>query len=126
MEIRTLHDIYRCPHCAALAAHGNSFCRGCGIRFADKDVETMKKDVRSAVWASPWNTRDRFHCVKCSEFVAISDRYCRRCGTEFDKEKVKKMKAKIRELASRNMPSVIGLVIFVLVVILASIGNVKS
>ena len=121
MELRTLYDIYRCPYCKAIAARGNYYCRGCGVRFTQDDVKKMERDIRSPVGALPWNTRDRFRCLQCKEFVSIQDKYCRSCGDEFDAKEKNLMRLKLAELAKRNTPALIGLTIFVIFVIWISI-----
>ncbi len=121
MEARTLYDIYRCPHCGAIAAHGNAYCRGCGVRFTSDDVEIMEKNIRSPMWAMPWNTRDRYRCVHCEEFVAIADRYCRGCGDEIEDHERQLMRLRLSELARRNTPALIGLGVTVLLLIAASV-----
>lgn len=125
MQQRTLHDIFLCPHCSAIAARGNNYCRGCGIRFSKTDVEMMEDNIHSPIGALPWNTRDRFQCVHCSEFVAISDSYCRGCGDEIEDHEKQLMRARISELAKRNSSSLIGLGLFVLLVIAMSIVMVN-
>jgi hypothetical protein len=77
----------------------------------------MELDIRHPILPFPWNTRDRFRCLQCGEFVSIQDRYCRGCGDEFDAKEKKLMRLKLAQLARRNMPALIGLVIFVLFVI---------
>ena len=120
MEARTLHDIYRCPHCESIAAHGNKYCRGCGVNFTNEDVEIMKGNIYSPIGALPWNTRDRFKCIHCNMFIAISDAYCRGCGDEIEDHEKQLMRLRISELAKQNTPALIGLGIFVLLVILIS------
>jgi len=120
MEPRTLQDIYRCPHCSVIAAHGNSYCRGCGVNFTNSDIEVMKGNIHSPIGALPWNTRDRYRCVHCTEFVAISDNFCRGCGDEIEDHEKQLMRLRLSELAERNTPALIGLGIFVLLVIYIS------
>ena len=126
MEIRTLHDVYRCPHCASIAAHGNSYCRGCGVRFSDGDIKEMKNNKKATIGALPWNIRDRFRCVRCSEFISIKDKYCRACGVFFDAEKTNLMKKALNDLGAQNTPAKIGFAVFVIVVIVLSILNIKG
>ncbi|MEC8428714.1 MAG: zinc ribbon domain-containing protein [Pseudomonadota bacterium] len=122
--MKTLHDIYRCPNCGHTAAHGNSFCRGCGIRFSSEDISRMKDDVRSVVGAPPWNLRDVYRCVHCSEHIAIEDKYCRGCGDYIDDQERQLMKMTLDEIARENWPSVIGCMIFVITVVaLVSVAN---
>ena len=118
MEIRTLNDIYRCPHCSSIAARGDSYCRGCGTKFSLSDIDAMESNLHSPIGALPWNTRDRFRCVHCSKFVAMSDSYCRGCGDEIEDHERQLMHLRLRELAKQNTPSLIGLGVFVLLVIL--------
>ena len=125
MEPRTLHDIYSCPYCSYIAARGNYYCRGCGVRFNKNDIEIMEDNIRSPVGALPWNTRDRFRCVHCTSFVAISDKYCRGCGDEIEDHERQLMRLKIAELAKQNTPALIGLGVFVLLVIWVSIIIVR-
>lgn len=125
MEARTLHDIYRCPHCSAIAADGNNYCRGCGVKFSNIDFETMASNSLSPVGALPWNTRDRYRCVHCDEFVAISDNYCRGCGDEIEDHERQLMRLKMSELAKQNTPALIGLGLFVVAVIVMSVLLVK-
>jgi len=125
VEARTLHDIYRCPHCSSIAAHGDNHCRGCGVKFSTNDIEVMKDNVRSPIGALPWNTRDRYRCVHCDKFVAIIDKYCRGCGDEIEDHERQLMRLKLSELAKQNTPSLIGLGVFVLLVIAFSIAMVS-
>ena len=125
MEPRTLHDIYRCPHCVSIAARGDYHCRGCGVKFSKNDIEIMEDNIYSPIGALPWNTRDRFRCVHCEKPVAISDRYCRGCGDEIEDHERQLMHLRLSELAKQNTPALIGLSIFVLLVILISIAMVR-
>jgi len=125
MEARTLHDIYLCPHCSSIAAHGDIHCRGCGIKFSTNDIEVMKDNVRSPIGALPWNTRDRYRCVHCDKFVAIIDKYCRGCGDEIEDHERQLMRLKLSELAKQNTAALIGLGLFVLLVIAFSIAMVR-
>ena len=125
MEIRTLNDIYRCPHCSSIAARGDEHCRGCGIKFSNNDIEKMEYNIHSPIGALPWNTRDRFRCVHCEKFVSISDNYCRGCGDEIENHERQLMRLKMSELAKQNTPALIGLGFFILVVIFVSIQIVK-
>ena len=125
MESRTLHDIYRCPHCRSIAARGDNHCRGCGVRFQKNDIETMEGNIHSPIGALPWNTRDRYRCVHCDKFVAISDMYCRGCGDEIESHEKQLMRLRLSELAKQNTAALIGLGIFVLLVIIVSIGMVR-
>ena len=125
MELRTLHDIYRCPHCSFIAAHGNSYCRGCGVKFTKNDIAIMEDNIRSPIGAIPWNIRDRYRCVHCTEFVSISDNYCRGCGDEIENHEKQLMCLRLSELAKQNTPALIGLGIFVLLVIFTSIQMVS-
>jgi ribosomal protein L40E len=117
MEFPTLLDIYRCPHCDSIGGRGDLYCRGCGVHFTKVDIEHMEQNIRTPLWASPWNLRDRFYCLKCNTHVSITDHYCRQCGDEFDVKELKLMKLNLRELAVKNTPASIGLAIFVLVTI---------
>jgi predicted amidophosphoribosyltransferase len=117
MEPRTLSDIYRCPYCDSIAARGNLYCKGCGVRFSKRDVEIMQNNTISPIGAFPWNTRDRFRCVHCSEFIAITDSYCRGCGDEIEDHEKQLMRAGLSELARQNSPALIGLGLSVLLVI---------
>ncbi len=125
MVDRAIGDIYRCPYCDALRAKGDSYCRGCGRRFSDEDVQQMEAKKQSTVGATPWNLRDSYRCQRCAKFVSINDTYCRGCGARFDEKEVERMKASVRELAEHNTPALLGLMVFVLVVILVSIGIVR-
>ena len=125
MEVRTLHDIYRCPYCSAIAAHGDYHCRGCGVKFSANDIDVMKDNIHSPVGALPWNTRDRYRCVHCDRFIAIIDNHCRGCGDEIEDHEKQLMRLKISELAKENTPALIGLGAFVLLVIAVSIGIVR-
>ena len=125
METRTLHDIYRCPQCECIAAHGDPHCRGCGVKFTMNDIEYMKDNIRSPMGAIPWNTRDRYRCVHCDKFIAISDKYCRGCGDEIENHERQLMRVKMSELAKQNIPALIGLCIFVLLVIAVSIITIR-
>jgi len=125
MYSRTLHDIYRCPHCDSIAADADSHCRGCGVRFSDSDIALMKNNMHPTIVALPWNTRDRFRCVHCQKFIAIKDNYCRGCGDEIEDHERQLMRVKLSELAKQNTPALIGLGVFVLLVILFSIASVK-
>jgi len=125
MEPRTLNDIYSCPHCSSIAARGNYYCRGCGVKFNKNDIEIMENNIRSPIGALPWNTRDRFRCVHCSSFVAISDKYCRGCGDEIEDHEKQLMRLRLSELAKQNTPALIGLGVFVLLVVWVSIIMVK-
>ena len=124
MGLRTLHDIFRCPYCSSIAARGNSFCRGCGVKFKASDINTMEKNIHHPIGATPWNTRDRYRCLHCAEFVSIKDKYCRGCGDEIEHDEKHLMKLKMSELAKKNTPSLIGLMIFVLMAIWATISLV--
>lgn len=124
-HMRTLNDIYRCPHCHSVAAHGDSYCRGCGVRFSEADTETMKGNIYSPIGALPWNTRDRYRCVHCDKFVALSDNYCRGCGDEIEDHERQLMRIRLSELARKNTPSLIGLAVFVLLIVLFSIVMVR-
>ena len=115
--MNTLHDIYRCVGCSFIAAHGNKYCRGCGLHFSDNDIAQMKSNIKTSIGASPWNIRDRFRCVHCSEHIAITDRYCRGCGDHIDSHEKQLMRLRLDELATKNMPSLIGLTIFVLLIL---------
>lgn len=125
LDSRTLSDIFRCPHCAYIAARGNSFCRGCGVRFTRKDLETMEKNICSPVGALPWNTRDRYRCIHCAEFVSIIDHYCRGCGDRIDDSERQLMAVRLAELAKRNSPALVGAAVFVAVVIWVCIEIVR-
>ena len=125
MQPRTLNDIYRCPNCGSIAARGNSYCRGCGLKFSKNDIEVMEDNIRSPIGALPWNTRDRFRCVHCSGFVSITDKYCRGCGDRIENHERQLMRLRLSELAKQNTPALIGLGIFVLIVILVSIKIVS-
>ena len=125
MEARTLYDIYRCPHCEFIAANGDIYCRGCGARFSEGDIVSMKNNIHSPIGALPWNTRDRFRCVHCDRFISIEDSYCRGCGDEIEDHERQLMRIRISELAKQNTPSIIGLAVFVLLVILISSAMVK-
>ena len=125
MEPRTLHDIYRCPHCGCIAARDDHYCRGCGVRFNKSDIEIMEDNIRSPIGALPWNTRDRYRCVHCDNFVAISDKYCRGCGDEIEDYERQLMHIRLSELAQKNTPALIGLAVFVLLVIAAAIVMVR-
>ncbi|MES9970208.1 MAG: hypothetical protein ABW092_09255 [Candidatus Thiodiazotropha sp.] len=125
MEARTLNDIYRCPYCNSVAARGDAHCRGCGVKFSDRDIDAMENDIQSPVGALPWNTRDRFRCVHCNKFVALKDNYCRGCGDEIEDHERQLMHLRLSELAKQNTPALIGLAIFVLLVIFVSIQMVK-
>ncbi len=85
----------------------------------------MEVNIRSAVGALPWNTRDRFRCVHCFEFVAMVDTYCRGCGDEIEDHERQLMRLNLAELAKQNTPSLIGLGVLVLLVILFSIHIVS-
>ncbi|WP_300500006.1 zinc ribbon domain-containing protein [Marinobacter sp.] len=121
--MRTLHDIYRCTKCNAVAAHGNRHCRGCGAQFTVADVAQMKKNIQSVVGALPWNLRDVYRCVHCEEHVAITDAHCRGCGDEICNRERQLMKMRLDEIAKENTPSLIGLGIFVLFVILVLVAK---
>jgi len=97
--MKYLHDIYRCVSCKSVAAHGNVFCRSCGIKFSPEDITEMKANVRSTFGACPWNFRDTYRCTHCSEHICISDNYCRRCGDKIDDKKKQLMKLNMAELA---------------------------
>lgn len=125
MEVRTLHDIYRCPHCSSIAAHGDYHCRGCGVKFSTNDIDVMKENIHSPIGGLPWNTRDRYRCVHCDKFVAIIDNYCRGCGDEIENHERQLMRLKLSELAKQNIPALIGLGIFVLIVVIFLIGIVR-
>lgn len=125
MEARSFHDIFRCPHCGSIAAWDDSYCRGCGIMFSDDYVSTMEKNLKIPLGAMPWNTRDRFRCVHCSKFIAITDGFCRGCGDEIEDHEKQLIKLRMSELAKENTPSLIGLAVFVLFVIWASIRMVS-
>lgn len=125
MESRTFHDVYRCPYCRSIAARGDCHCRGCGVRFTVRDVQRMEDNIRPAIGALPWNTRDRYRCVHCARFIAMSDRYCRGCGDEIDNHEKQLMHIRLSELARENTPALIGLALFVLLVIAISIGIVS-
>lgn len=125
MEPRTIYDIYRCPHCGSIAAHGDAFCRGCGAQYSNKDIQAMKSNIRTPIGVLPWNTRDRFQCVHCERFIAISDNYCRGCGDEIEDHEKQLMRVRLSELAKRNSPSLIVLGLFVFFVIWASIQMVN-
>ena len=125
MEPRSLHDIYLCPHCKSIAARGDSYCRGCGVRFGESDLTLMENNIQSPIGALPWNTRDRYRCVHCDKHIAISDGYCRGCGDEIEDHERQLMKLKLSELAKDNSPALIGLSVFVLLVIWVSIQIVK-
>ena len=125
MEPRTLHDIYRCPHCGSIAARGDYHCRGCGVKFNKSDVEIMEDNIHSPIGALPWNTRDRYRCVHCEKILAISDRYCRGCGDEIEDHERQLMHLRLSELAKQNTPALIGLGVFVLLAIMVSIAMVR-
>jgi hypothetical protein len=121
MTHRTLRDIYDCPHCSFIAAEGDYYCRGCGVKFSESDADIMEKNIRPFISLVIWNTRDRFRCVHCDKFVAISDAYCRGCGDEIEDHEKQLMRLRISELAKQNTPALIGLALFVLLVIWVSI-----
>ena len=125
MELASFHDIYRCPQCNGLSAHGNQHCRGCGIKYTIGDIKTMENNVKITIAASPINMRDRYRCIHCLEFISIQDQYCRQCGDFVDSDEKHMMKANLRELAQHNTPAVLGLMGFVILVILFSIAAVK-
>jgi hypothetical protein len=115
--MKTLHDIYRCADCSFIAAHGNKYCRGCGLHFSAADIAKMKTNNKTSIGASPWNLRDRFRCVHCSEHIAMTDSYCRGCGDQIDNQEKQLMRLGLDELAAQNMPSLIGLAAFVLCIL---------
>lgn len=115
--MKTLHDIYRCPDCDAIAAHGNNFCRECGVKFDATRIAKMQANIQSVVGAVPWNLRDAYKCVHCLEHICIEDCYCRGCGDHIDDQERQLMRLRLDELAKDNMGSLIGLMIFVIVVI---------
>jgi len=125
MEPGTLSDIYRCPRCSSVAAHGDNYCRGCGVNFSKNDFEIMEDNIHSPIGALPWNTRDRYRCVHCGKYVAISDEYCRGCGDEIEDHEKQLMRLRLSELARQNTPALIGLAVFVLVVIAVCINIVR-
>ena len=125
MEYRTLYDIYRCPHCSSIAARGDVYCRGCGVKFSKNDVQVMEDNIHTTIGAILWNTRDRYQCVHCTRFVAISDNYCRGCGDEIEDHEKQLMRLRLSELAKQNIPALIGLGAFVLIVIWLSVLMVK-
>ena len=85
----------------------------------------MEKNLQSVANAVPWNTRDRYRCIHCSTYVSISDNFCRGCGDEIDDKEKQLMKLHLNELAKQNIPSIIGLAIIVLTVIVIAIAIVK-
>lgn len=89
------------------------------MRFNAVDVDQMKQNIQSVVGALPWNLRDVYRCVHCEAHVAITDAYCRGCGDEICNSERQLMKMRLDEIAEENTPSLIGLAIFVLLVILA-------
>ena len=125
MELASLQDIYRCPECDALSAHGNQHCRGCGIKFTLNHIRVMEANIKIPLAASPINMRDRYRCIHCLEFISIQDQYCRQCGDFIDSNEKNIMKANLRELAQQNTPALLGLMGFVILVILFSIALVK-
>ena len=120
--MKTLHDIYQCTRCSAVAAHGNRHCRGCGLQFTAHDVDQMTKNTQSVAGALPWNFRDVYRCVHCEAHVAITDAFCRGCGDEICDGERQLMKMRLDEIARENMPSVIGLAVLVLLIILALVA----
>ena len=118
--MNTLHDIYRCPGCVAIAAHGNSFCRGCGNKFSADDIELMKATIKTPLKVLPWNLRDIYRCVHCDEHIALEDAYCRGCGDQICDQEKQLMKLRLDEIARDNTPALIGLALFVILVILLS------
>ncbi len=87
------------------------------------DVAQMKKNIQSVVGALPWNLRDVYRCVHCEEHVAITDAHCRGCGDEICNRERQLMKMRLDEIAKENTPSLIGLGIFVLFVILVLVAK---
>ena len=85
----------------------------------------MEYNIHSPIGAIPWNTRDRYRCIHCDEHISISDSYCRGCGDEIEDHERQLMNLRLSELAKQNMPALIGLVIFVIFIILASFQIVK-
>ena len=118
--MRLIEDAYRCVSCGFIAAHGNSFCRDCGRKFSDGDVQEMKADVRSAFGASLYNLRDIYQCVHCNQHVAIEDKYCRGCGDQIDDSEKQLMKLRLDELARANTPALMVVMILVLAVVVVS------
>lgn len=90
------------------------------MEFSKGDIDTMEGSTHSPIGALPWNTRDRYRCVHCERFVAITDAYCRGCGDEIEDHERQLMRLRISELASQNIPALIGLGLFVLLVIMIS------
>lgn len=117
--MRTLHDIYRCPHCQSIAAEGNKFCRGCGVEFSGDDVSIMRANAVNPVGGLPWNVRDIYRCLHCAAHIALSDAFCRGCGDEICDVERQTMKLRMDEIARQNLPSLIGCMVFVVLVILS-------
>ncbi len=86
----------------------------------------MRQKVHYSIGATPWNTRDRFRCIHCSAHVAITDAYCYGCGDFIDNHERQLMRLNMQELAKKNIPSLIGLGCFVLLVIYMCTLAVKS
>jgi len=123
-HLRHFGDCYRCLECGAIAAHGNRFCRGCGVSFTVDMIKVMKDLKRVPIIASPINLRDSYRCIHCLEFIGINDCYCRQCGDHIDDSEKQLMKSNLKDLTRQNILGVLGMLGFVISVIIICILNI--
>lgn len=50
MFISNIRDIFKCPYCGTYVAHGDNFCKGCGVKFTKEDVAKMKNTDKKGMW----------------------------------------------------------------------------
>jgi predicted amidophosphoribosyltransferase len=48
--ISNIRDVFKCPGCKTLVAHGDRFCRRCGRGFTVEDVAEMKGSDTKNLW----------------------------------------------------------------------------
>ena len=125
IEPHSIKDCYRCTECGTAVAHGDIYCRGCGIKFSSIHMGKMKKMFHIHPNILPWNIRDRYRCIKCERFVSIHDQYCRYCRKVFDKYTIDVMKNNMQNLVNMNFPSLVFLIVFVLAILFVLIASVR-
>lgn len=49
--ISNILDVFKCPRCKTLVAHGDRFCKGCGKEFTAEDVAEMTQRNVKGLWS---------------------------------------------------------------------------
>lgn len=92
---RYQRDVYKCIHCKDWIAGGDIYCKHCGHKFVESDVQIMTKESTFIkAWNAPFHgSFDELHrCEACKCFIALSYNYCKQCGYEFTENDKQRMK----------------------------------